>query len=80
MTSLKVTILREGDPPPHIHLRHEDMQNGMIAEVIGIEAGTITGKPSVAFLVHLDGKRYVFAETTYELFKAAAAALHGAFE
>ena len=65
--------LRGVDPEKIVHL------TGAI-EVGSLEAGMASGKPSVAFCFRLPDGRVVVAETSLELFVAAARGLAAAHE
>lgn len=77
MTPLIVRIHRAGDPPLYPELA-DRVRPGTLTTVIGLEGGTVTGKPSVMFLIE-DGETIIAAETTYALLHAAVAAFRGAF-
>ena len=55
------------------------IQNGIIMKVVGLDQGTVNGKPSVGIFVGLQDGTMVLAETTWALFNAAHAACRGRF-
>jgi hypothetical protein len=54
-----------------------EIVQGRIAKVVGLDDGMVSGKPSVGFFIEMPDGRLVFAETSYALFEAAAAAMRG---
>lgn len=79
MPALDLTIVRVGDPPPWPDVRNPLHLADPTIHVAAIQAGMVSGAPSIAIRVDLGDGDTVIAETSLAAWIAVTAAIRGAF-
>jgi len=77
MIQMIIKFLRRGDPPPftgpHVHV------NDGHVDVVVLDAGMVSGAPSIAFRLNLPEGGAVVFETSAKLFVTAARAIEAKY-
>lgn len=83
MLSMDLNLHGDGAWPDLTDIRNSNrlihLNDGQTLRIAGLNAGTVSGRPSVAIRIDLPDGRVVVAETTLALFTTAAQALQNRF-